>query len=239
MEPTWNSRVLRFWPAVHSKISRQIARAHLRKIYAQVCEYTMVDKGVFCDNLLLAERVQGLPGCVVECGVWRGGMSAGIARLLGNNRDYYLFDSFVGLPQAQPIDGPEAIAYQRNTNSPAYYNNCAAPAEYAKEAMQLVGAQHFHLMPGFFDKTLPGFHLQDGIALLRLDGDWYKSTLVCLKYLFDKVVEGGLIIIDDYYTWDGCSRAVHDFLSSTRARERVRNFNSVAYIVKERRTPIC
>ena len=60
------------------------------------------------------------------------------------------------------------------------------------------------------------------------------STYVCLKYLFHKVAEGGLIIIDDYYTWDGCSRAIHDFLSHRSAPERVRNLNSVAYIVKER-----
>jgi O-methyltransferase len=224
---------LSFGRAIHGKLLAQIRKEFQRKIYAQVRSFTMVDEGAFCDNLQLAERVRSIPGSVVECGVWRGGMSAGIACLLGNSRDYYLFDSFVGLPEVQSIDGPAAIAYQQNTSSPTYYDNCSAPAEFAQKAMNLVGANRYYLIPGFFDKTLPEFNLEGNIALLRLDGDWYKSTIICLQYLFEKVAEGGLIIIDDYYTWDGCSRAVHDFLSSRSARERIRSLNSVAYIVKE------
>ena len=60
MMPARNNRALSLLNAVLSKMSRQIGRAHLREIYAQVCSYTMVDKGTFCDNLLLAERVQGI-----------------------------------------------------------------------------------------------------------------------------------------------------------------------------------
>jgi O-methyltransferase len=217
-----------------SKARVQVRKAYFRTIYAKVRDYTMVDRNAFCDNLVLAETVQGTAGCVVECGVWRGGMSAGIANVLGNDRDYYLFDSFEGLPPAKTIDGPAAVAWQKDTTSPKYYDNCRAPAEYARAAMNLAGVQRFHLIAGFFDKTLPEFQLQEKMALLRLDGDWYESTMVCLKHLFDKVAEGGLIIVDDYYTWDGCSRAVHDFLSSKNAHERVRSYNSIAYIVKER-----
>src|ERR1700724_3768405 len=140
--------VLNLGRAIYLKVKAQFSRVYLRTIYAQVRKYTMVEENPFCDNLLLAQRVRGISGCVVECGVWRGGMSAGLAKVLGNNRDYYLFDSFVGLPQAKPIDGPAAIAYQENTTSPKYYDNCAAPVEFAQEAMNLVGAKHFHLMPG-------------------------------------------------------------------------------------------
>jgi hypothetical protein len=51
------------------------------------------------------------------------------------------------------------------------------------------------------------------IALLRLDGDWYHSTAVCLEHLVPIVPEGGVVILDDYYVFDGCARATHDFLS--------------------------
>jgi O-methyltransferase len=98
--------------------------------------------------------------------------------------------------------------------------------------MKLVGATSFKLWPGFFNKTLPHFQTEP-IALLRLDADWYDSTMVCLEYLFERVVERGIIILDDYYTWDGCSRAIHDFLSKNKATERIRSYdNSVCYLIK-------
>ena len=71
--------------------------------------------------------------------------------------------------------------------------------------------------------------------MLRLDGDWYESTICILENLYDKVAANGLILIDDYYDWDGCSRAVHDFLSDQKLPERIRQsrYGGVAYIVKE------
>jgi O-methyltransferase len=216
----------------YSMAKAKAKRMRLRSFYAQLRNYTMVDEGVFCDNLIIAEGARGVHGCVVECGVWRGGMSAGIVRILGEDREYYLFDSFKGLPPAQIIDGPAALKYQRDVESPTYYDNCSAPSTYAEAAMKLVGARRFRLMPGLFNDTLSSFKPEQGIALLRLDGDWYESTVVCLRKLFDLVVPRGIIIVDDYYTWDGCSRAVHDFLSERKAKERIRSFNSIAFIVK-------
>ena len=52
--------------------------------------------------------------------------------------------------------------------------------------------------------------------MLRLDGDWYESTRVCLEHLHDLVVPGGFVIIDDYGYWEGCRRAVDEFLASRR-----------------------
>ena len=49
------------------------------------------------------------------------------------------------------------------------------------------------------------------IAILRLDGDWYASTMICLEYLYDRVVSGGFVIIDDYGCYDGCRKAVDEF----------------------------
>jgi O-methyltransferase len=211
-----------------------VKRRRMRNIYLQVKDYTMIPESVFCDNLMLADMVRDVSGCVVECGVWRGGMSAGLCRLLGNEREYYLFDSFEGLPPAQPIDGVAAKLWQQDTKSANYYDNCRAGREFAQRAMELVGAKRYKLCPGFFDKTLQSFK-PPPIALLRLDADWYDSTMTCLEYLFDHVSYNGHVILDDYYTWDGCSRALHDFLSKRKATERIRSFNgSVCYLVKAR-----
>lgn len=202
------------------------------KFFERCREYTMVDAQTFCDNLALAERVKNIPGCVVECGVWKGGMIAGLCMALGDSRCYYLFDSFQGLPAAKQIDGASAIKWQNNTDSPAYYDNCAAGKEFAISAMKLAKAKRFELFPGWFNDTVPQFNPNEPIALLRLDADWYDSTTICLESLFKKVAPGGLILIDDYYTWDGCSKAVHDFLSRNSMAERIQHINSVCFLEK-------
>ena len=83
------------------------------KLFQKYRDATMIPAGLFAANLELAEQAKAIAGVIVECGVWRGGMSAGLAEILGPERDYYLFDSFEGLPSAQEIDGPAALAWQQ------------------------------------------------------------------------------------------------------------------------------
>jgi O-methyltransferase len=201
-------------------------------IYRRFKNFTMIPEAEFIHNLALAAQVRHLPGCIVECGVWKGGMSGGMAALLGPNRKYYLFDSFQGLPLAKKIDGQAALKWQQSTDSPGYYDNCSASEDFALRAMTLAGANDFELVRGWFDVTTPSHRAGEPIALLRLDGDWYDSTLVCLENLFDRVVPGGLIILDDYHAWDGCSRALHTFLCRRSATERIRSLGNTCYMVK-------
>jgi O-methyltransferase len=221
---------------LRSKIGPQVERKFVPEAYEETYErfreFTMIRREVYADNLELAKRIVKVPGCIVECGVWRGGMIAGMAALLGGHRHYYLFDSFEGLPPAKEIDGKDALNWQWDVSSPNYYDNCKAPEHFAEEAMKLAGAPSFELVKGWFEKTLPGKNFGEPIALLRLDADWYDSTMVCLEHLFEKVAPGGLIMLDDYYTWDGCSRALHDFLSRRSAIERIRNLGEIAFLVK-------
>lgn len=193
----------------------------------------MIEPRTFAANLDLVELFSGIAGCVVECGVWRGGMIAAMASVLGPSRNYVLFDSFEGLPQARDVDGPAALAWQANVEGAAYHDNCRADVSFAHRAMELACVSRYEVRAGWFAETLPLFSPQEPIAILRLDGDWYDSTMVCLDNLFGKVASGGLVIVDDYLVWDGCARAVHDFLARTNASERIRTFdNRVAYIVK-------
>lgn len=228
--------MLNIYRKAKSLAGRERRKIKLRKIYRQFKEFTMIPSGTYVDNLILAERVSRLPGCVVECGVWRGGMIAGMATLLGPNRSYFLFDSFEGLPPAKAIDGESALSWQTAKNSPGYYDNCTAPEDFARRAMTLARAISFQLIKGWFNETVPTFRPPETIALLRLDGDWYDSTMVCLESLFDRVTAGGLIVLDDYHTWDGCSRALHDFLSRKSAVERIQSFNNICFMEKRRVT---
>jgi len=223
------SGVSMFRAAIH----KHWRRIRFQQIYRRFRSYTMIPPAAFISNLILAERARHVPGCVVECGVWRGGMSAGLAVILGPDRRYYLFDSFEGLPPAKQIDGPAALKWQQSIEAPEYRDNCSAPPEYAKEAMSLAGANHVELIKGWFAETVPNHFFDEPIALLRLDADWYDSTIVCLEGLFDRLSPGGIVIIDDYYTWTGCSRAVHDFLSHRSATERIDAFGGVCYLVKQ------
>jgi O-methyltransferase len=182
------------------------------------------------------KKFRNVDGTVVECGVWRGGMIAGIASLLGDAKKYFLLDSFEGLPPAKDIDGQAAVKWQKDVTSPTYYDNCKAELLYAEAAMKLAGANKAHFIKGWFNETLPQLSSDPNfspISILRLDSDWYESTFQCLSYLCPLVAEGGLIIIDDYYTWDGCARAVHDYLSINKLPLRISQTKSgTCYIVK-------
>src|SRR5688572_18533132 len=98
-------------------------RRKLYEIYRKYSTFTMIKPDNYVLNLELARQVRNVPGAIVECGVWRGGMIAGMAEVLGNSREYILFDSFEGLPKAKEIDGPSALAWQSNTTHPGYYDN--------------------------------------------------------------------------------------------------------------------
>lgn len=211
---------------------RQLRRIPLDLIYKRYSDLTMVRCPTYIDNLELARKAIPISGCVVECGVWRGGMSGGMVEILGTSRNYFLVDSFEGLPAPKELDGQAAVDYQKNVTSPGYYNNCTAEEAFAKEAMARASCTSYHLIRGWFENTVPSLTFGEPIALLRLDGDWYESTMTCLTHLYDKVAKGGVIIIDDYFAWDGCSRAVHDFLSQRSALERLRMHGNVCYMIK-------
>jgi len=202
-------------------------------IYLQFRDYTMIPHGTYTINLRVASSASSVQGAIVECGTWKGGMIAGMAKLLGSHRDYYLFDSFEGLPPAEPIDGKGAIEWQQNTESPYYFDNCTASEIDAATAMSLAGIMDARLVKGWFEDTLPRATFPNGIAILRMDADWYKSTSQILKSLFPFINENGLIIIDDYFAWDGCSRAVHDYLSENTRPERIDSCSGVCFIRKK------
>ena len=175
--------------------------------------HTMISPTVYFGNLLMARRLRETPGCVVECGTWRGGMIAGFAEIFGPDRTYHVFDSFEGMPPAEPIDGALANSWQQDTESPFYLDNARADQSYCERAMQSAGATGVHIHKGWFEDTLPDFVPDEPIALLHLDCDWFESIITCLQHLFDHLAPDAWILVDDYYLYDGCRRAIHRFLS--------------------------
>jgi O-methyltransferase len=214
------------------RIRHRVKLKRLLALYKKYQEFTMVPCPQFVANLELCLERAPRAGCIVECGVWRGGMSAAIADVL-TDRLHILFDSFEGLPPAKDIDGRAALDYQNDKTSPVYFDNCRAESSFAEKAMKMSAARDFRLVQGWFSETLPRFASPEPIALLRLDADWYESTMDALNSIYPQIMPGGLIIIDDYYAWDGCARAVHDYFSMHKTADRLREFQGICYFTKQ------
>lgn len=179
----------------------------------------------------------GVAGCFVECGTWRGGASFLMARRLLRNRIRrctWLFDSFEGLPPPASIDGPAALAWAKDTGSPSYHDNCTASLEEVEASVRRLGLQdHVQVVKGWFEETLPATKARLGpIALLRIDADWYESVTTCLEELVPQVSPGGIVILDDYRTWDGCTRATHDYLSRHGLPYRIDGLGGASFRIR-------
>jgi O-methyltransferase len=174
---------------------------------------------------------ENLPGDVAECGVWAGGgigLMAMSSRAHGGSRRFHLFDSFEGMPQPSEHDTevfgafhaehPEVDPDTGNGEDLVAIGACAAPLEAVTDLFFNVlkfDEKDVVIHRGWFQDTVPAAASTIGpLSVLRLDGDWYESTKTCLEGLYDNVVDGGFIIIDDYGDFSGCRKAVDEFLSS-------------------------
>jgi O-methyltransferase len=173
-----------------------------------------------------------LPGVFVECGTWLGGCSFGLAlvqkQVFGRVvRPVLMLDSFEGLPPATTRDGPAAIEYQIRTEAPGYFDNCRASMAQVERIRASLGltSDECRLIPGWFETTVRPLSLELGevkIALLRVDCDWYDPVKLVLETLTPLVEPEGVVILDDYYAWDGAARAAHDYLSGHSLAYRIR-----------------
>jgi len=206
-----------------------------KRVATEVAPFTMVSVENLSATIRLAiDSIDvGRRGDFVECGTWMGGAS--FAMLLAQRhlfgriiKPVWMLNSFEGLPQADERDGQRALEYQRNTDAPGYFDNCKAPLERVREAATQFGfdAQEAIIVPGWFNETIPavrGRLSEAGIALLRVDCDWYEPVSYVYDQLVPLVADGAAIIIDDYYAWDGCVRATHEFLARHGYPWRIRS----------------
>ncbi|MCB1251398.1 MAG: class I SAM-dependent methyltransferase [Acidimicrobiales bacterium] len=201
------------------------------RLHGRLADCTLLPAPQFCDNLTVARLARQVPGDLVECGTWRGGMIAALAATLPG-RHCVLFDSFAGLPDAQDVDGPAAVHWSQHLRD---HDNCSAEERWVHEAMGRVGQRDYDVRAGWFDETVGAWAtMQRPIAVLRLDADWYDGTRLCLDALMPLVVPGGVVIVDDYFDWDGASRAVHDHLAAAASPERLRTSpaDEFAYLIR-------
>lgn len=201
------------------------ATARDMETIAAVRPFTMTPPARIQSLLRLVDHisVEGVVGDMVECGVWKGGsiMSAAI-RLLENNcrnRDIYLYDTFEGMSAPTENDvSPEGLSaadlLRDNTKDKSNHIWAYSPLEDVQRNMDSTGypSVRVRYVRGKVEDTIPGI-LPRRIALLRLDTDWYESTLHELEHMYPLLESGGVLLLDDYGFWQGARKAVDEYFS--------------------------
>ena len=201
------------------------AESEMRKFQGRIREYgwdwpskafTMIGVKRLRNFRQLLERViaDEIPGDIIETGVWRGGASIMARAVLAaydvTDRKVIVADSFEGLPP------PNEAAFPSDKGSALHtFGELAVSLEQVQENFRrfdLLDDQVVFLK-GWFRDTMPLVR-SERLAIIRLDGDMYESTIDPLRHLYDRLSPGGWVIVDDYGVLPNCKAAVHDFLDS-------------------------
>ena len=198
--------------------------------FEQVVSTAMACKWVV-DNLI--------PGDFVECGVWQGGnalVAAEIFRLNNSDKHVYLFDTFEGMtsPTDQDLDFNGLPAVSRYLSYQGINHNewCYTSLQQVAKNFEKKGLlkENIHFVQGDVASTLTKTLLLEKISVLRLDTDWYDSTKIELEVLYPKLSIGGILVIDDYGSWQGCKTAVDEYFVKIGQRPYLESSGTTARV---------
>ena len=180
------------------------------QIWSEIANHTVLNRYKAANICKLLKLVveQGLEGDVAECGVYKGGVSLLMALTLMESlsaKVLHMYDSFEGLPD--PNSAKDLPYYRKGA--------LRAGLQQVNELLAAHGAQgNASIHPGWFESVLPLLPPTQKFCFLHIDCDLYESTKICLNELYDRVVEGGIVVFDDYFDIGGGERlAVDEFLS--------------------------
>jgi O-methyltransferase len=166
-----------------------------------------------------------IPGAIVECGLWRGGsLMAAALRLVDlgvTDRPLYGFDTFAGMTSPTVEDGEFQMKRWRKEGVPREQRpENLAPGTSLEGVRDLLGRtafpeQRIHLVKGPVEETVPG-DAPPQISVLRLDTDFYSSTLHELIHLYPRLSPGGILIVDDYGGLEGARKAVDEYFEDVQ-----------------------
>jgi len=186
-----------------------------------------------CFDMIKYVNNQNLKGDICEFGVARGGCSLAMAltdKLINKqlNRNFFLFDSFAGLPapnKEKDFDEKGSIGKAIFPLREGSLDSKLEEVEYLFYKKYNFTKNQIIFIKGFFEDTAENFRDNVGeISILRLDGDWYNSVFIPLEFYYEKVVKHGVIIIDDYRTCVGAKKAVQDFEKKINHKFLLKNY---------------
>jgi O-methyltransferase len=170
-----------------------------------------------CIEAVIRGQIQG---DLIETGVWRGGacifMRAALNVYGDQNRKIWVADSFEGLPR------PDGRYQQDEGDLHWTHSELVVSLDQVKANFSRYGLldDRVCFLKGWFKDTLPRAPIER-LAILRLDGDMYSSTMDALVNLYPKLSCGGFAIIDDFYAVETCRKAVNDFRESNNIHEAI------------------
>jgi O-methyltransferase len=193
-------------------------------IYCAVSPLTMLSMERILTNIRAVDHVvnTGIPGDIVECGVWRGGSSMAMALALQGRdiRNLWMYDTYAGMTEATEVDvNAQGLSASRLLSEAKQFEKAElslvlafASLEDVQNNMRSTGYNwdSLRFVQGPVEQTLPAI-MPDKISVLRIDTDWYKSTRHELEHLYPRLSPGGILIIDDYGCWQGARKAVDEY----------------------------
>jgi O-methyltransferase len=198
-----------------------LADKQFMAVYQQVSPFTIVEIER-CYALYAAMQYiirNNIPGDLAECGVMKGGSAMLMAICLQQagitDRKIYLYDTFEGMTKPGQMDGEfELKEWERMKVSEVTNKWCYSSLEEAENNLKSTGypMTNFIFLKGKVEETLPDT-IPEKLCILRLDTDWYESTMQELKYLYPVISSKGVLLIDDYGAWQGARKAVDEYFS--------------------------
>ncbi len=190
---------------------------------------TMIGVKRLANLRALTESVilDNVPGDLIETGVWRGGACILMRAILHahniNDRNVWVADSFMGLPPANEKQYPEDAGSDFHT-----FEELAVSLEEVQDNFKIYGLldEQTKFLKGWFKDTLPSAKIGQ-LALMRLDGDMYESTMDALTALYPKLSPNGYVIIDDYHVVPECRVAVKDYCRAHGVEPEIEEIDGV------------
>jgi len=179
----------------------------------------------FCIESVVENKVKG---DFIETGVWRGGaciFAKTLFNMFNQDRTVWVADSFEGLPKPNVADYPEDEGDDLYSLEQLRISKEQVEENFRK--FDLLDDK-VKFLKGWFKDTLPVAPIEK-LAIIRLDGDMYESTMDGLTNLYHKLSPGGFVIIDDYGVIPACKKAVHDFRDEQGITEEIVNIDDSGY----------
>lgn len=176
---------------------------------------------------------KNIPGDFIETGVWRGGACIFVKSLFeihNQPRSVWVADSFAGLPK------PDEELYPEDAGDDLYaIEQLRVSEDQVRQNFERFGLldDSVKFLKGWFKDTLPNAAI-DQLAIARLDGDMYESTMDALKHLYPKLSKGGFLIVDDYGVIPACKKAVHDYRHQHGITEQIIDIDGSGHFWQKR-----
>ena len=214
---------------VSKRLSQDLYRARIHKVPSVVRSVrerslTYLSEDALCnlhEHVIRIEKHQ-IQGDFIEAGCALGGSAIVIASAKLEDRRFDIYDVFARIPAPSSQDGPDVHSrYETITSGNSkgiggerYYGYNDNLLESVQDNFRLLGLSpaenDIHFVKGLLQDTL---HPENDVAFAHIDCDWYESVKTCLQRIVPRLVCGGVIIVDDYFTWSGCRKAVDEFFA--------------------------